>query len=104
MLCVMKRRQVEVHADHLLEEQPTGGRLVEHLCQRELGLQDREVVAIARRAVLRRKRVRQSREPLAEHGLDLRLVELIGDPLGLLGARAARQAVVQCLGGCPGIR
>ena len=38
---------VEVVADDLLEEDPTRDRFVQHLGQRELGLQDRDVVAVA---------------------------------------------------------
>src|SRR5271170_3314051 len=37
---------IEVLADHLLEEDAPRHRLVEHLGERELGLQDGEVVAI----------------------------------------------------------
>ena len=45
--------QVEVFADHLLEEQATVHRSIEHLRGRELGLQDRDVIAVASLAVRR---------------------------------------------------
>ena len=46
--------EVEVLADHLLEEQAAVHRPVEHLGERELGLQDRDVVAVAGLPVGRR--------------------------------------------------
>src|ERR1700686_2760393 len=61
---------VEVLADHLLEEDASGHRLVEHLGERELGLQDRELVAIAGGAIACRKRMRQAPEPLAQQAID----------------------------------
>jgi len=57
--------QVEVVPDHVLEEQPAGHGSVEHLGQGELGLQDRELVAVAGGPVGRAERVRQDRQPLA---------------------------------------
>jgi hypothetical protein len=56
---------VEVLPDHLLEEHPPRARLVEHVGQGELGLQDRHVIAVARGPILRGERVRQDRQPLA---------------------------------------
>jgi hypothetical protein len=38
---------VEVVADDVFEEEPASDRGVEHLGERELGLQDRDVVAVA---------------------------------------------------------
>ena len=46
-LDLVRAADVEVVADHLLEEDPPGDRRVEHLGQGELGLQDRQVVAVA---------------------------------------------------------
>jgi hypothetical protein len=56
---------VEVVADHLLEEDPAGDRAVQRLGQGELGLQDRQVIPVAGGAVGRTERVRQDRQPLA---------------------------------------
>ena len=49
---------VEVVADDLLEEDPTRDRCVEHLGQGELGLQDRQVVAMAGGPIGRGERMR----------------------------------------------
>ena len=46
--------EVQVLADDLLEEDAAVQRPVEHLGQRELGLQDRDVVAVAGLAIRRR--------------------------------------------------
>ena len=45
---------VEVVADDLLEEHPARHRFVQHLGQREFGLQDRQLVAVAGGAILPR--------------------------------------------------
>ena len=62
-LHVIGPADVQILADHFLEENPTGSRLVQDLGQRELCLEDRYVVAVAGRAILRGKRVRQPRQP-----------------------------------------
>ena len=49
---------VEVVADDLLEEDPTRDRCLEHLGQGELGLQDRQVVAVAGGPIGRGERMR----------------------------------------------
>jgi hypothetical protein len=46
-------------------------RLVEHLGQRELGLQDRELVAIAGGAIAWGKRMRQASQPFAQQSINL---------------------------------
>jgi hypothetical protein len=51
--------EIEVLADHLLEEQAAMHGPIEHLGQGELGLQDRDVVTITRLAIGAGKRVRQ---------------------------------------------
>ena len=61
---------VEVVADDLLEEDPTRDGFVQHLGQGELGLQDRQVVAVARGAILAAERVRQDGQPLAQQSVD----------------------------------
>ena len=72
---------VEVVADDLLEEDPPRHRLVEHLGQGELGLQDRDVVAVAGGAVGGGERVRQDRQPLAQQRVDLRRSQAVADRL-----------------------
>ena len=72
---------IEVLADHLLEEDAPRHRLIEHLGKRELGLQDRKLVAIARGAIAWRKRMRQSAQPLAQQPIDLFRRQLIAQPL-----------------------
>ena len=72
---------VEVVADDLLEEDPPGHRLVQHLGQGELGLQDRDVVAVAGGPVGGAERVRQDGQPLAQQRVDLLGSELVADGL-----------------------
>src|SRR6202030_1096454 len=62
---------IEVLTDHPLEEDAPGHRLIEHLGERELGLQNGELVAIARDTITRWKRVRQAPQPLAQQSIDL---------------------------------
>jgi hypothetical protein len=90
---------VEILADHLLEEDPSDHRLVEHLGQREFGLQDGEVVAVARSTIRSREGVRQLAEPLAKQPIDLRLGQTITDLLKYLGVRAPPDPVVERLEG-----
>ena len=86
---------VEVVADDLLEEDPTGHRVVEHLGQGELGLQDRQVVAVARVAIGGGERMRQSGQPLAQQRLDLVGTEPIADRLHRGGIVDGGEPVVQ---------
>jgi hypothetical protein len=72
---------VEVVADDLLEEDPPGHRFVQHLGQGELGLQDGDVVAVARGPVGRAKRVRQDRQPPAQQRVDLLRSKTVADGL-----------------------
>jgi len=92
---------IEVVADHLLEEDAAGDRLVEHLSERELGLQDGELVAIAGGAVARRKRVRQAAQPLAQQLINLGRRQAIAQPLCQFGVSAGFDAVVESLEGHP---
>src|SRR5215471_14056634 len=63
--------QVVVLADHLLEEQTTVQRLVEDLRGGELGLQDRDIIAIAGLAVGSREGMWQKPQPFAQQRIDL---------------------------------
>ena len=73
--------KIEVLADHLFEEHAAVRRAVEHLCGRELRLQDRDVIAVAGFAVCRCKGVRQQPQPFAQQGIDLGGGETIADRL-----------------------
>src|SRR6202521_941602 len=85
---------IEVLADHLLEEDAPGDRLVEHLGERELGLQDGEIVAIARGTVARREGMRQAAKPFAQQLIDLGLRQALAQPLRQLGVGTGLDAVV----------
>jgi hypothetical protein len=73
--------EVEVLADHLLEEQAPVDGLGEHLGQGELGLQDRDVVAVAGLAACTGERMRQQAQPLAQKAVDLFCRQVVADLL-----------------------
>jgi hypothetical protein len=87
--------EVEVVVDDLLEEDPPRHRTVEHLGEGELGLQDRDVVAVAGRPVLRAEGVRQEGEPLAQQGVDLRRAQGVAQALHGCGVVDGGEGVVQ---------
>ncbi len=62
---------IQVLPNHLLEEDPPGDRAVQNLGQRELGLQNGELLAVTGLPILGGKGVRQLAEPLAQQGVDL---------------------------------
>ncbi len=64
--------EVQVFPNHLVEEDPARHGAVQYLRQTELGLEDRELIAVTGPAVTDGKRVRQARQPLAPQGLDPR--------------------------------
>lgn len=70
------------------EKAAAGERAVEHLGQRKLGLQDRELVAITGGTVCGGEGMWQAPEPLPEDRVDLGRVQRVGDALapGSLGA------------------
>ncbi len=80
---------------HLLEEDPPGHRPVQHLGQRELGLQDRDVVAVAGGPVLGGERVWQDRQPLAQQAVDLLGAQPVADGLHRGRVVDSGEAVVQ---------
>src|SRR5262249_31030290 len=88
---------IEVLADHLSEKDPPGHRLIEHLCKRELRLQDRQVIAIACGAIACGERMWQSAQPLAQQPLDLLRREPISQPLQQSGVCTRFDAVVEGL-------
>jgi len=68
---------------------------VEHLGQRELGLQDRELIAVAGQPVGRGERVRQPRQPSAKERVDLRGRQPVADALQRGRVLAVQKPVVQ---------
>ena len=73
--------QIEVVPDDLLEEDPPGHRLIEHLGQGELRLQDGDVIPVARGPVGGAERVRQPGQPLAQQRVDLGRAQGVADRL-----------------------
>src|SRR5215831_12429416 len=88
---------IEVLADHLLEEDAPRDRLIEHLGQRELGLQDRELVAIAGGAIAWGKRMRQASQPFAQQSINLARRQLVAHALHQFGVGTGLDPVVQRL-------
>ena len=68
---------------------------VEHLGEGELGLQDRELIAVAGQAVSRRERVRHPRQPPPEERVDLRVRQSVADTLQSVRVIALKETVVQ---------
>ena len=87
--------EVEILADDFFEETAPGERTIEDLGQGELGLQDRELIPIARRAVRGGEGMRQSPEPFAKDRVDFGGVQGVGDPLHAGGRVARADAIVQ---------
>jgi hypothetical protein len=86
---------VEILADDVLEEDAAGDRLVEDLRERELGLEDRDVVAVAGLAVGGGEGVREAGEPLARQGLDARGREPVAERLGAARVGAGKEPIVE---------
>ena len=91
--------QVEVLADRLLEEHAPLHGPVEDLGERELGLQDGDLVADPGRPVVARERVRQALEPLAQQVVDPLRRQFAGQPLSQRRVGTRQDAVVQRLEG-----
>ena len=68
---------------HFLEEEPPHRGTIEHLRERELGLQDRDLLTVASADLRRREWGRQEPEPLADQALDF----LGGHPVAKAWAR-----------------
>jgi hypothetical protein len=94
---------VEVVVQDLLEEDPPGHRAVQHLGQRELRLQDRQLVAVAVLLILPRERVGQDPQPLAQQRLDLRRAQTVAGPLQPRHVIAGGEAALQRLEANPGL-
>ena len=89
--------------EDLFEEDPPGDRAVEHLGQTELGLQHRQLVAVAGGLVLRGERVGQDCEPLARQPLDGFRSEAVADLLEPVHVLDRGEPVVQRLEADPGL-
>ena len=83
----------------LLEEDSAGAWPVQNLSERELGLEDGHIIAVAGGAVLSRERVGQTGQPLAQQGVDLRRRQSVRDFLHPRGIGAREDAVVEGLEG-----
>ena len=100
-LDVVGTTDVQVLADHLLEEDPARHRAVEYLSQRELRLKNRHLIAIARLPIPCRERMRELGQPLAEQAFDLLGREAVAESLQPRGISTREDAVVQRLEGDP---
>src|SRR3984893_390568 len=76
---------IEVLTDHLFEKDAPSHRLIEHLGQRELGLQNGELVAIACGTIACWKRMRQPSQPFAQQSIDLVCRQNVAQTLHQLG-------------------
>jgi len=94
---------IQVLGDDGLEEGPPRGGTVQHLGQGELGLEDREVVAVAGPAVRGGERVRQAGEPLAQQPVDADRVQSVADALQAGRVITGGEAVVERLEADPGL-
>jgi len=93
--------EVQVLADHLLEEDPAGERPVQDLREAALELQDRAGVPGAGPAIRRGEGVREPGEPLPEQGRELRGREPVREGLEPAGVGAGLDAVIEGVDGDP---
>src|SRR3990172_10943333 len=94
-LHLIRPTDVEILANHFFEETAARERPIEDLGQRELGLQDGEVISIAGGAVGRGEGRWETAQPFADDGLDLRGIELMRDRLHAGGILGGADAIVQ---------
>ena len=87
--------KIEVVANDLLEEGAPRHETVQHLRQRELGLQDGDVVEEVGRSITREKWMRQSAEPLSSKRVDLVGAERIGKFLSSCWVAARQDTVIE---------
>ena len=86
---------VQVVPDDLLEEDPPGDRLVQHLGEGELRLQHRDLEPVAGRGILGGVRARQQPGPLGGQVPDDLLIEAVADRLDRGGVIDGGEPVVQ---------
>jgi len=91
--------EVEILTDDVLEEEAAVLGLVEDLGERELGLQDGNLVAVSGLAIRTGEGMRQSGQPFAQQGVDLVAGEVVADLLQARWIGAAQDAVVERLEG-----
>src|ERR1700757_5215621 len=89
---LLRAAEIEVLADHLLEEQATVHRSVEGLGGGELRLQDRDIVAVAGLAVRSREGMRQEPQPFAQQCIDLGCGKPVANRLQALGVGTLQDA------------
>ncbi len=94
---------VEVLGDDGLEERPARGGTVQHLGQGELGLEDRDVVAVTGPAVRGAEGMRQAGQPLAQQPVDASRVQPVTGALQTLRVLTGGEAVVERLETDPGL-
>src|SRR6201982_3527651 len=82
---LLRAAEIEVLADHLLEEQATMHRSVEDLGGGELHLQDRDSVAVAGLALRASEGMRQEPQPFAQECIDLGRRKPVANRLQTLG-------------------
>jgi hypothetical protein len=87
--------EVEILADDFLEEAAARVRSVKHVRERELRLEDRELIAVAGGAVGRCKGMGQATQPLPEDRVDLGGIEGVRDALHAPAVGTRPDAVVQ---------
>src|SRR2546426_11829849 len=80
-LHLIRTTDVEILANHFFEETAARERPIEHLGQRELGLQNRELIPIAGGAMGRREGLGETAEPFAADCLNLRGIALLRERL-----------------------
>src|ERR1700741_481052 len=96
---LLRAAEIEVLADHLLEEQATVQRPVEDLGGGELRLPDRDIVAVAGLAVRSSEGMRQEPQPFAQQCIDLGCGKSVANRLQALGGGTLPDAVVEGLEG-----
>jgi len=85
-LHLVRTAEVEILANHLLEEDAPRHRLVEHLGEGELGLQDGQRVGVRGLAIRPREGLRQTAQPLAHDGSKLLGAQAVTDRLQARGS------------------
>jgi hypothetical protein len=91
--------QIDILADDFLEEAAPVNAPFPDLSQRELGLQDGQIVAISGAAILGRERVREDAQLFAEEGVDLGGIQAVADPLSSLEIGAGQESVIESFEG-----
>src|SRR5215213_3327684 len=87
--------EVEILVDHFLEEGAASQRSVQYLSQRELSLQDRDIVKPAGLTICGSERMRQQAQPFAQQAINLLRRESLADSLQAAGISAGEKAIVE---------